>query len=122
MSQVRLYLYSNCSSCKNAERLLSDHNVDVLARDLFRDKLSVPELCTLFAEIGKSPREMLSRRSVPYRQMRLEESNPDDEEILELMATSPALIRRPIVVAPDSVQVGFNRTELEKVAVANGRE
>jgi regulatory protein spx len=122
MSQVRLYLYSKCSSCKNAERLLADHDVDLQVRDFFRDRFSASELRDLFAEIGNSPGDMLSRRSTPYRQLRLAELNPDDADLLELMAGHPALIRRPIIVAPDGAQVGFNRKELEKVAQVNGRE
>lgn len=122
MSQIRLYLYSNCSSCKNAQQVLEERGVAFQARDLFRDKLSASELRALLTEIGRSPVEMLSRRSIPYRQMRLADVHLGDEEILDRMAEFPALIRRPILVAPGHALVGFNRTELEKVAQANGRQ
>jgi Spx/MgsR family transcriptional regulator len=122
MSRVRLYLYSNCSSCKNAERLLAVHNVDVESRDLFRERLTAAELRALFAEIARSPAEMLSRRSIPYRQLELANANPGDDEILYLMAEYPALIRRPIVVAADGAQVGYTRSVLENFARAHERE
>ena len=116
LSQVRIYLYSNCSSCKNAEHVLKDAGVEYDRRDIFKDRMTVAELEGLFVEIGKSPTEVLSRRSIPYRQLGLAERSPSDRELIELMSAHPGLVRRPIVIAPGTVQIGFNRTALESLA------
>jgi regulatory protein spx len=116
MSRVRVYLYSNCSSCKNAEQVLSDAGVQYDRRDIFKDRMTEAELDGLFREIGRTPTELLSRRSIPYRQLGLAERVPTDPELIGLMSEHPGLLRRPIIVAPDALQIGFNRTALELMA------
>jgi len=122
MSRVRIYLYSNCSSCKNAEQVLSDAGVKYDRRDIFKDRMTVPELEALFGEIGKTPTELLSRRSIPYRQLGLAEAARSDSELTVLMSEYPGLLRRPIIIAPDEVQIGFNRTALESLALRNAQD
>jgi Spx/MgsR family transcriptional regulator len=116
MAQVRIYLYGNCSSCKNAEQVLKGDGVDFDRRDIFKDRLSVAEVSALLDEIGKRPGEVVSRRSIPYRELGLGDRDVSDTELMALMSEHPGLLRRPIVVAPDEVQVGFNRTALESLA------
>ena len=121
MAQIRIYLYGNCSSCKNAEQVLKDAGVDYERRDIFKDRLSVTEVNELLGEIGKRPNEMLSRRSIPYRELGLADQTVPDEEMATLMSEHPGLLRRPIIVAPGEVQVAFNRTALEALARNNAR-
>ena len=116
MSQIAMYLYSNCSSCRNAEQVLKSAGVDYQRRDIFKERLSVDELNKLFRDNGKRPTEWLSRRSIPFRTLELANRDLSDEELIELMSEHPALLKRPIIIAPDSVQVGFNRGALEALA------
>ena len=116
MSRIRIYLYSNCSSCKNAEAVLRDAGVAYDRRDIFKERMTTAELDALFHDIGKTPTELLSRRSIPYRQLGLAERAPSDPELIGLMSEHPGLLRRPIIIAPGKVQIGFNRAALESLA------
>lgn len=121
MSQIRMYMYGNCSSCRSAESILSAAKVDFQRRDIFKQRLTVEELNALFCEIGKRPVDLLSRRSIPFRTLDLANRELDDVTIIELMSQHPALIRRPIVIAPGVVHVGFNRSALESLGREYGR-
>ncbi len=110
---INAYLYSRCSTCRTAESILQESGRPFAARDLFKDKLSRTELADLFTSIGKTPTEMLSTRSIPYRDLGLAEKKPGDAELLDLMAEYPALIRRPIVVIDGNAQVGLNQPALK---------
>lgn len=116
MSQVRIYLYRNCSSCRNAETILKDAGIDYEWHDIFKDRLGVDELKSLLREIGKQPVEILSRRSIPFRELGLANRSLSDDEIIRLMAEHPALLKRPIIISPGAVHVGFSRSALETVA------
>jgi Spx/MgsR family transcriptional regulator len=121
MAQIRIYLYGNCSSCKNAEKLLKETGVDYDRRDIFRDRLSTAEVNDLLREIGKRPEEVVSRRSIPYRELGLGDRAVADDELVELMSEHPGLLRRPIIVAPGEVQIGVNRTALGSLARQHAR-
>jgi regulatory protein spx len=122
MSRVRVYLYSSCSSCRNAEQVLKSAGLDYERRDLFSERLSTDELHELFQEIGKQPAEVLSKRSIPYRQLQLADKTPSDESLMAMMAEHPGLLRRPIVIAPDEGRIAFNRTALESLARRHSQE
>ncbi|MEA2597713.1 MAG: hypothetical protein QOF01_4182 [Thermomicrobiales bacterium] len=122
MVEFELYLYSGCSSCRNAEALIVRHGASVRKRDLFQSPLSANELMTLFARIGKSPQEMLAIRSRPYRELGLAARSLSEGEIVALMAEYPALVRRPIVVVVgERGEVGFNRAALERLVGASDK-
>jgi Spx/MgsR family transcriptional regulator len=106
------YGYDNCTSCKNAEGMLKDAGVPYEKREYFKRRFTGDELRALFARVGVSPREMLSLRSRPYKNLGLADRELTDDEIFELMAEYPALIRRPLLIAGAEVQVGFNREKL----------
>lgn len=115
MAGVELYLYSRCSSCRDADALVRQAGVNARRRDLFKDRLSADEIRSLFARIGRPAAELLSKRSRPYAELGLAGRSLDDEEIIELMAQYPALIRRPIIVKDGRSVIGFNRREIEEL-------
>jgi regulatory protein spx len=121
MSQVKIYLYGNCSSCKDAESVLKSSGVVYERRDIFRDQLTVGELKDLFSEIKLRPSEVLSRRSIPYRELALASREISEDELIDLMSNYPGLLRRPIIVAPGTVQIGFKRSALESLAQNYGQ-
>lgn len=115
MADVEIYLYSNCSSCKNAEKALNDAGVSLQRRDFFKQRMSGDEIAALFARANVSPSEMLSKRSRPYSELGLADQTLSDDEIVALMAEHPALIRRPLIVKDGKAVVGFNRTAIAEL-------
>ncbi len=59
---------------------------------------------------------MLSTRSRAYRELGLAERELSDQELLDLMAREPTLLRRPLIVSERGVVVGFDRRRLEELA------
>ncbi len=109
MATVEAYLYSNCTSCKKAEALLKEAGVEAAKRDLFKERLSASEIREMLSRANLSLEEVLSTRSRPYGDLKLAEQRPGDEELINLMAEYPALLKRPIVVKDGSAVVGFKR-------------
>jgi arsenate reductase (glutaredoxin) len=119
MVDAELYLYAGCSSCRNAEALLNDRGVTVKKREFFKDRMSAAEIAALFGRIGTTPKEMVATRSRPNRALGLAERTLTDDELVELMAEHPALIRRPIVVVGNRGLAGFNRAAIERLLAGN---
>jgi arsenate reductase-like glutaredoxin family protein len=73
-------------------------------------------LRAILARAGLTPRDVLSTRSRPYRELGLAERVPSDDELIGLMVERPALIRRPLALGPSGVAVGFDRAALGRLA------
>ena len=81
-------------------------NLDIEARDFFKDPLTESELKKIIKMTGKKPFELLRKRDKIYKEMNLEENKKTDSELIKLMAKNPGLILRPIIILKNKALVG----------------
>jgi Spx/MgsR family transcriptional regulator len=119
VAETEIYLYSSCTSCRQAEALLSDLDVETDRRDYFKTRFTKTELKTLLDRIGLTAHDVLSTRSRPYKALDLASKTVSEDELLDFMLEHPQLLRRPIVVRDNQATVGFNREAI--TALVKGR-
>ena len=76
-------------------------------RDLFKEALSKNDLRELLA--GRPASTIFAARSPTVKKLSLEVAALTDEQLLDLMAQHPTLIRRPLLIEDDQLVVGFDR-------------
>jgi len=116
MSKPDIYLYSSCTSCRKAEDVFKQAEVEYQRRDIFKDPLSAAEIRTILERTGQSAHDVLSTRSIPYRDLGLAERQVSEEELVDLMAQYPGLLRRPIIIDDAGFQVGFKADAVQAMA------
>jgi arsenate reductase-like glutaredoxin family protein len=77
------------------------------ARDLFKQPLAQDELQALLG--GRPAATIFAARSPTVRKLGLDPTALSDEQLLELMAEHPTLIRRPLLGGGGDLIVGFDR-------------
>lgn len=106
---IEFYSYASCTSCRNAEALLKDLGVEYEKHEYFKQRFTPDRLKALLARIGKTPNDVLSTRSRPYKDSGLADKNLSDEELIALMIEYPQLLKRPLTVRGVEAVVGFNK-------------
>ena len=76
-----LWMKSSCTTCRNAKAKLAELGIDVEVRDYFKKPLEACEL---------------------------EQMLPQDPEAIVLMVMDNNLLKRPILVHPGGVIIGFD--------------
>jgi regulatory protein spx len=84
-------------------------------RHLFKQPLTRDELATLSSRA--SMEELFSWKSPTARQLGLTPGGKSDDELLDLMAGEPRLIRRPITVTDDRMIIGADLKALGEISV-----
>lgn len=92
---------------------MKKRGVELLPRDLGKDRLSAAEIEKLIGD--RDHTEFLNTRNELYRQKSMKEHPPSREEAIELMAREPNLIRRPVIVAGGRVVLGFDEKGMAKL-------
>ena len=115
---MRAYVYSSCTSCRNAEAFLAEQGATVERRDFFKQRFSVDELQAVLGSASLGPRDVLSTRSKVYKARSEEIDALDDDALLTLMTEEPTLLRRPLVIGTSGHVVGFDRDGLAALAAA----
>jgi Spx/MgsR family transcriptional regulator len=117
-NEVEFYFYASCTSCRKADAFLRSEGIPAIRRDIFKQRLNAKEIRALFERAGITVSEALSTRSRPYQDLDLADKNLSDDQIIELMADHPALLRRPILVSKAGVLIGFNQGAYEALPAA----
>ena len=102
-----------CTSCRNARSYMEDLGFGLEFRNLDTERLSVAELDALIGT--RDHREFLNTRNDLYRAKNMKQNPPSRAEALRLMAATPNLIRRPVIIAGEKILLGFNPEAIDEL-------
>jgi len=100
-----LWMKSNCTTCRNAKAKLGELGLDVEIRDYSKKPLEAAELQRL---LPADPTPMLGTKSPKYKELGLKDRRLTKAEAIELMVQDNNLLKRPILVHPNGVIIGFD--------------
>jgi len=107
MSDVHMYGIPNCDTIKKARKWLADNGIGVQFHDYKKegvDPSQLSEWCRL-----KGWQELLNRRGTTWRKLSDElKSSVDENRAISLMIENPSMIKRPVLLIDDDVEVGFS--------------
>lgn len=108
MKEVILYWLPNCSTCQKAEKFFEGQGVKISEfRNLKENPLSREEVEKLAGKSGGADK-LFSRRAIKYREMKLNERELSENEMLDLMSSEYTFIKRPVVISGAQAIAGFS--------------
>lgn len=109
--------YPKCSTCKKAEKWLTDNGIAFELRDIKTNNPTADELKAWHEKSGLPLKRFFNTSGMLYREMGLKDKLDDmtEEEQIKLLASDGMLVKRPIAVTDDTVLVGFKESEWEKL-------
>ncbi len=103
---LTLYGINNCDTVRKARKWLADHAVEYRFHDYRADGLDETTLRGFVEQAGWEL--LLNRRGTTWR--KLDESvrdSVDEASAIALMLAQPALIKRPLLIGGQGIEVGF---------------
>lgn len=109
--------YPPCSTCKRARAWLDERNVKYEARDIKTENPSYEELKDWYERSGLPLKRFFNTSGLVYKSLNLKDKLPEmsEEEQLHLLATDGMLVKRPLLIAENTVVPGFREAEWEKL-------
>jgi arsenate reductase len=108
MKDVKFYWLPNCSTCKKAAGWLERRGVEITEfRDIKSEPLSRSEIEALIKMLGGAAEDLFSKRAIKYREMKLNERDLSNEEMIELMTDEYTFLKRPVMVIDGRAVAGF---------------
>ncbi len=113
--------YPKCSTCQKAKKWLEGKGVVFTSRNIKEERPGREELEEWHKKSGLDLKRFFNTSGNLYKEMKLKDKLPQmsQEEKYELLATDGMLVKRPIVVAGDTVLVGFKEGEWEQGLLSN---
>lgn len=111
--KMKILCYSKCSTCKKALAWLAAQQIEVENRDIQVQNPTEAELREWIQRSGFPIKRFFNTSGLVYRDLGLSkklETMSDDDQI-KLLASNGMLVKRPLLIAPNQVFVGFKEKE-----------
>jgi arsenate reductase (glutaredoxin) len=118
-TKVRFLQKPTCTTCRKAKEYLEKLGADFELRSLDAEPLSEIELDQLIG--ARDYKKFLNPRNELYREQNMSEKPPTRTQAIKLMAKTPNLIRRPVVVRGEEIVLGFDEAALQNLMKTNPR-
>lgn len=112
-SNLTVYTYAKCSTCRDAVRWLRDQRIPFVEKPIYEQPPSVAELRRMLARQGGNLRKLFNTSGIQYRERGLAAKLPtlSESEALALLASDGRLVKRPFVLSDEIGLVGFEATQ-----------
>ena len=109
--------YPKCTTSRKAQKYLDDHGVAYTERHIKDQNPSEEELRDWQGRSGLPLKKFFNTSGLQYKALGLKDKLPgmSEEEQFALLASDGMLVKRPILVAEDTVLVGFKEKDWEKL-------
>lgn len=117
MSQIKIYHYERCSTCRKAIKYLEVNEIPYKAISIVETPPTTAELGIALKDLGGELRKLFNTSGLVYREMKLSQKikTMDEKEAIELLHANGKLIKRPFVLTEDITIVGFKEADWDKV-------
>ena len=113
--EVLFLEYPKCSTCQKAKKWLDGRQIAYQDRNIKEENPTAEELAAWHKASGHPLRKFFNTSGQLYRSMGLKDrlDSMTEEEMYGLLATDGMLVKRPLVIGPDFVLIGFREAEWE---------
>lgn len=109
---ITLFLSPSCTSCRKARAWLEKRGVEYEEHNIITSPLTQEELLSILSFTENGTEDIISTRSKVFQKLDVNVDDLSITELIELIATNPSLLRRPIIMDSKRMQIGFNEDEI----------
>ena len=103
--QVTIYHNPNCGTSRNALAAIRAAGYEPRIVEYLKTPPTREELKNLIARMNLAVRDVVRKKEPLFRELRLDERDVGEAELLDAMIENPILINRPIVVAQKAARL-----------------
>lgn len=113
MSELLFVEYPKCTTCQRAKRFLEESGMAFDDRHIVEQRPTAEELRTWIARSGLPAKKFFNTCGLRYKALALKEKLPamSEEEQIALLASDGMLVKRPLLISPTAVRIGFKPAE-----------
>ena len=119
---ISLYTTPSCTSCRKARAWLTENELPFKERNIFSDPLNSDELMEILSLTKNGTEDIISTRSKVYQKLDIDLEELKLGELLSLIEKYPNLLKRPIILDENKLQVGYNEEDIRKFVPRNLRK
>lgn len=110
---IKLFTFSSCTSCRKARDVLVENQIPFKEHNMSTEPLTEKELLEILSYTTNGTTDIMSRRSQDVKDLDIDLDELSLHEWMSLVNKHPGILRRPLLLTPLQLIVGYNKEEYE---------
>lgn len=109
---IRIYTTPSCASCRKAKKWLEEHHIDYEEKNIFAYPVTREDIRLMLRNAENGFEDIISTRSKYLQENNIDIDSLKFSELEQLIIDNPSILKRPIIIEDNKMQVGFNEEEI----------
>ncbi|QQK80059.1 transcriptional regulator Spx [Salicibibacter cibi] len=109
---LKIYTSASCTSCRKAKQWLQNYQIPFMEIDVSKTRLSMDEVVQFFQFTENGVADIVSKHSKSFKELHLDMDELTTNTLFTMVANTPTLLKRPIMVDDQQMQVGYHEEEI----------
>ena len=109
---IKIYTSPSCSSCRKAKKWFEEQKIPYVERNIFSSSLNSEELKEMLEKSENGTDDIISLRSKIMKEGDVDFDEMSISQMIEFIRKNPSVLKRPIMVDDNRIQVGYNSDEI----------
>ncbi|MBP5342375.1 transcriptional regulator Spx [bacterium] len=109
---IYLYISPSCQSCRKTIKWFQDENIPYETINILRDRLTKEDIFRMLKNSLNGFDDIISKRSKPFIENNLDIEEMKTSELINFIINNPTVLKRPIIVANNLLEVGYNSDDI----------
>lgn len=103
---VSIYHNPRCSKSRQTLQLLQENGVEPTVVEYLKTPPTHDELQSIVRKLGGSVKDIIRTKEIEYKESGANDPQCSEQQLIEILVSTPKLIERPIVVNGDKAAIG----------------
>ncbi len=109
---IQIYTTPSCSSWRKAKKWFTEHRIEYREKNIFNIKLTRDDIVMMLKNTESGFDDIISTRSKVFQEYDLDLEDMTMSELTNFIIENPSVLRRPIIIEDEKMQVGYNEDEI----------
>lgn len=110
---IKIYLSPSCSSCRKVRAWFKKEGIPFKEINILKHPITEENLKEMLNKSLDGTDEIISTRSKIFKEQKLDIDSMSIHELCQFITQNPTVLKRPIIVDDEKIQVGYNSDEIE---------
>ena len=109
---IKVYTAPSCSSCRKVKKYFDEFHIEYVEKNILATPLTKDDIFKMLYNSENGFEDIISTRSKIMKERNINLDNMNMNEVIEFIIANPTVLKRPIIVDKDDLQVGYNTDDI----------
>ncbi len=109
---IKIYTSPSCLSCRKVKRYFTKYNIPFVEKNILHTKLTKEDIFRMLVNSENGFEDIISLRSKVFKEQNIDLGTMKINELVDFIIANPTILKRPIIVTDNEIQVGYNDDDI----------